>query len=131
MCSLVAMWRKKDVHDIEITSKMFTSCKTACCRYVIALEEAKKSRENEAANNNRKIISDEIDSVKRKWMEVDTYIQLLNKDMKECLDKGEASHDVTIFLKANALRKAISEKKETMGDSDEAIQKLEDDHKEK
>ena len=61
----------KDEHDIEITAKMVASCKTARSRYVIALEEAKKSRENEAANNKRKIIADEIDSVKRKRMEVD------------------------------------------------------------
>ena len=44
-------------------------------------------------------------------MEVDTCIQSLNKDMNECLDKGEASHDMTMFLKANAFRKAISRKK--------------------
>ena len=63
---------KKDIHDIEITTKMVTSCKTARSRYVIALEEAKKSRENEIVNNKRKLIADEIDSVKRKRMEVDT-----------------------------------------------------------
>ena len=57
---------KKDAHDIEITAKMVTSCKTAHSRYVIALEEAKKSRENEAASRKRKIIADEIETVKRK-----------------------------------------------------------------
>ena len=35
---------KKDAHDIEITAKMFTSCKAVCSRYVIALEKAKKPR---------------------------------------------------------------------------------------
>ena len=39
-----------------------------------------------------------------------TCIQSLNKDMNKCLDKGEASHDMTMFLKANAFRKTISEK---------------------
>ena len=32
-----------------------------------------------------------------KQMDVDTCVQSLNKDMKECLDKGEASHDMTLF----------------------------------
>jgi hypothetical protein len=122
---------KKDAHDIEITAKMVTSCKTARSRYIIALEEAKKSKENEAANNKRKIIADEIDSVKRKRMEVDTCIQSLNKDMNECLDKGETSHDIAMFLKANAFRKAISEKKSTMVNLDEAIKNLEEDLKKK
>ena len=53
---------------------MVTSCKTAISRYVIALEEAKKSRKSEAANNKRKIIADKIDSVKLKWMETDARV---------------------------------------------------------
>lgn len=39
-----------------------------------------------------------------------TCIQSLNKDMNKCLEKGEASHDMAMFLKANAFRKTISEK---------------------
>ena len=52
---------KKDYHDIETTAKMVSSCKTTCSKYVITCEEAKKSKENKAANNKRKIIADEID----------------------------------------------------------------------
>ena len=53
---------------LKKAAKMVTSCKTARSRYVIALEEVNKSRRNEAANNKRKIIAEEIDSVKRKRM---------------------------------------------------------------
>ena len=81
--------------------------------------------------NKRKIIAGEIDRVKRKRMEVDTCIQSLNKDMNECLDKGEASHDMTMFLKANACRKAISRKKAIISDLDEVIKKLEENLKKK
>lgn len=62
---------------------MITLCIAASSRYVIALKEAKKLRENEAANNKRKIIADQIDSVKREQMEVDTCIHSLNKDMND------------------------------------------------
>ena len=72
--------------------------------------------------NKRKIIAGEIDRVKRKRMEVDTCIQSLNK---------EASHDMTMFLKANAFRKAISRKKATISDLDEVIKKLEENLKKK
>ena len=122
---------KKDAHYIEITAKMVTSCKTARSGYVITLEETKRSRENEAANNNRKIIAEKIGRVKCKQMEVDICIQLLNKCMNECLDKGEASNDMAMFLKVNAFRKAISEKKGTMGKLDEAIKKLKEHLKKK
>ena len=81
--------------------------------------------------NKRKIIAGEIDRVKRKRMEVDTCIQSLNKDMNECLDKGEASHDMTMFLKANAFRKAISRKKAIISGLDEVIKKLEENLKKK
>ena len=64
-------------------------------------------------------------------MEVDRCIQSLNKDMNEFLDKGETSHDMAMFLKANAFSKAISEKKATMGDLNEVIKKLEEDLKKK
>ena len=100
----------KDAPDIEITAKMITSCKTACSRYVITVEKAKRSRENEAANNKRKII-DEIDKVKWKLMEVDICIQSLNRDMNESLGKCKASDDMAMFLKASAFGRAISEKK--------------------
>ena len=79
--------------------------------------------------NKRKIIAGEIDRVKRKRMEVDTCIQSLNKDMNECLDKGEASHDMTRFLNANAFRKDISRKKAIISDLDEVIKKLEENLK--
>ena len=100
---------KKDQHDIELTAQITASCKTACSRYVITLKGARKSRENEATNKKRKIIAVEIDGVKRKWMVVDTCSQSLNKDMNKYLDKGAASHDMAMFLKASAFRKAISE----------------------
>ena len=64
-------------------------------------------------------------------METDTFIQLLHKDMNECLDRCETNHNMAIFLKANAFRKAISEKKATTGNVDEAIKKLEKDLKKK
>ena len=51
--------------------------------------------------------------------------------MNECLDKGEASNDLALFLKTNPFRKSISEKKVTMGDLDEAIRKREANFKKK
>ena len=122
---------KKNVHDFEITAKMVTSCKTARSRYVMALEEAKNSRENEASNNKRKVITSEIDNVKRKRIEVDACIKSMTTDMNDCLDKGETNHDMAMLLKANAFRKSISEKKATMHDLDDAIKNLEEDLKKK
>ena len=49
--------------------------------------------------------------------------------MNECLDKSETSNDMALFVKANAFRKAISEKEVTIADLDEAIKKLEEDLK--
>ena len=85
----------------------------------------------QVCKNERKKIADQTDSVKCRRMEVHTSIQSLTKDMNKCLDKGEASHDMAMFLKANVFKKAISEKKATVSSLDEAIKKLEEDLKAK
>jgi len=46
-----------------------------------------------------------------KRVEVETCVQSLNNDMIACLDKGEANHDMTMYLKPSTFRKAIAEKK--------------------
>ena len=122
---------KKDIHEIEITNKMVTSCKSARSRYVTALEEAKESQKRDANNNKRKLITDEIENVKRKRMEVELCVKSLNKDINVCCDKGETNHDISMFLKANALRKAVTQKESTIADLDHAIQQLEEDLKKK
>ena len=83
----------------------------------------------QVCKNERKKIADQTDSVKCRRMEVYTSIQSLTKDMNKCLDKGEASHDMAMFLKANGFKKA--EKKATVSSLDEAIKKLEEDLKAK
>ena len=85
----------------------------------------------QVCKNKRKKIADQTDSVKRRRMEVDTSIQSLTKDMNKCLDKGQASHDMAMFLKANGFKKTVSEKKATVSNLDEAIKKLEEDYKTK
>ena len=64
---------RKNVHDIEITNKMLTSCKSVHSRYVIALEDAKQQSQVTEKETKRKLIKTEIAGVKHCHVEVVLY----------------------------------------------------------
>ena len=51
---------KKNIHNIEITNKMVTSCKSAHSRYLIALEDAKRQSQATEKETKHKLIKTEI-----------------------------------------------------------------------
>ena len=69
------------MHDIEITNKMLTSCKSAHSRYLIALEDAKRQSQVTEKETKRKLIKTEIAGVKRRLVEVMSCINLLEQDV--------------------------------------------------
>ena len=56
---------KKNTHDIEITNRMLTNCKSAHSRYLIALEDSKQQSQVTEKETKRKLIKTEMD-VKRR-----------------------------------------------------------------
>ena len=69
------------MHDIEITNKMLTSCKSAHSRYLIALEDAKRQSQVTEKETKRTLIKTEIADVKRRLVEVMSCINLLEQDV--------------------------------------------------
>ena len=61
----------------------------------------------------REMIQTEIRDVKR--------VVSLQKDVEKCCDEAEAKHDISLFLKSNALRKTIKEKEQDVKDLYSAI----------
>ena len=120
---------KKEVDEIEISKKMLISCKSAHSKYKFALEKNQKAKNDTEKERKRKMISDEIASVKKRRIEIQSCIALLNEDAESCCKEGEAKHDISFFLKANALKKTIKEKEELVQSLDDAIVKLEKDKK--
>ena len=88
---------KKEIHEIEIRNKMLLSCKSASSRYKLALEENQKAK-NDSQNERRQTITEEEENIKRRCMEVQTYIAMLNKDVNACCQEAEEKHEISFFL---------------------------------
>ena len=82
---------KKEVDEIKISKKMLLSCKSAHSKYKIALEENQKAKNDTEKERKRKMISDEIASVKKRRIEVQSCIALLNLDAESCCKEGKKS----------------------------------------
>ena len=76
------------------------------------------------------MITEEVENVKRRRMEVQSCIAMLNKDIDACCQEGEEKHEISYFLKANALRKTIQEQGDIVKTLDDAISNLEKKKKE-
>ena len=90
---------KKNMHGIEITNKMLTSCKSAHSRYLIVLEDAKRQSQVTEKETKRELIKTEIVDVKHCCVEVMSCITLLEQDVEKYRDNAEEKHDFLFFLK--------------------------------
>ena len=120
---------EKNMHDIEITNKMLTSCKRAYSRYLRTLEDANRQSQVTEKGTKRKLIKAEIADVKRHRVEVMSCITSLEQDVEKYCDEAEEKHDMSLFLKTNALRITIRDKKQVVKDLNFSISKLEEEVK--
>ena len=71
----------------------------------------------------------QIADVKCCHVEVMSCITLLKQDVEKYCDKAEEKHEISLFLKSNALRKTIKSKKQVVKGLDFSISKLEEEAK--
>jgi len=62
----------------------------------------------------RKAVDDEIQSLKRMKLELSTDIDSLTASADQLAEKAESSHDMSILLESNAMRKSCKEKTDEM-----------------
>ena len=120
---------KKEVHEIEIESKLILSCKAANSKYKIDLEDAASSSTNDEKCHKREIIHDEIEGVKRRKVEVEACFESLTKDFNTYYDRVEDESDISLLIKANVIRKSINSKQELIKNLDLAIKNSEKEKK--
>ena len=71
----------------------------------------------------------QIADVKCCHVEVMSCITLLKQDVEKYCDKAEEKHEMSLFLKSNALRKTIKGKKQVVKGLDFSISNLEEEAK--
>ena len=69
----------------------------------------------------RKAVDDEIQSLKRRKLELSTDIDCLTASADQLAEKAESSRDMSILVKSNAMRKACKEKTAEMTELDKQL----------
>ena len=75
------------------------------------------------------MVDDEIEGVKRRKVEIEAYVESLTNDVNTYYDRAENESDMSLLIKANAIRKSISSKQELIKKLDSAMKKLEEEKK--
>ena len=105
------------------------NCESAHSRYLKALEDAKRQSQFTEKETKHKLSKTEIADVKCCHVEVMSCITLLKQDVEKYCDQAEEKHEMSLFLKSNALRKTIKGKKQVVKGLDFSISKLEEEAK--
>ena len=116
----------KEVHEIEIESLLILSCKAAHSKYRIDLEDAASSSTNDEKSRKREMIHD---FNPRRKVEIEACVESLTKDVNNYYERTETESDMSLLIKANAIRESISSKQELVKNLDLAIKKLEEEKK--
>jgi len=66
-------------------------------------------------------VDDEIQSLKRRKLELSTDIDSLTASANQLAEKAESSHDTSILVKSNAMRKVCKEKTAEMTELDNQL----------
>ena len=112
------------VYEYHIPNDLVKSCKGALTPDIWQQWKVKKAEcEKTKKERKRKLIFDEIAEVKQSRESTESCTAALNKDIIKYSFEVEEKSDLTLLTKANALRKAITKKEQTLN---KAIEKLEE-----
>jgi len=101
-------------HTIEITQPMIKEFRSARQRYATHLEDENEKREKSDNERKSRLILDDIEKLKSRQVSLNKSIALLESESTDCMDKGEEKMDITLFVKANTLKRKTRELKEQL-----------------
>ena len=73
------------------------------------------------------MISQEIEKVKRKEQELQSFVDGLETKVEKCYDKAEKDHCIESMMEGNFLRNTVKEKKKLISDFALSFEELEED----
>ena len=112
------------VDEFVISNELLLNCKTACTKYKSALEDVIKAEVEDAKTKKRKLITEEIQDVKRRKLTLESCIKSLETETEKYYDSVETEYDLTTLTKANSFKKSAKEKKLTLVELANALIKL-------
>ena len=94
---------------IQITKKMQTDYKYAWTKYEIYLEQEKKKKSKIENDNQKSIISKEINGVKTVIIEKEKNCEFLEKESFLAMQDAEKKNDMSFVKRANSLKRSRDE----------------------
>ena len=112
------------LHEYVIPKELLLSCKQAHSRYEEARRKTNESETNNENQRKRKMKEDEMADIKRQKLSLERSIKSMQVDVDNYLTQAEEKN-ISCLVKANALRKIVREKENSVKDLEKAIEKLE------
>jgi predicted nucleic acid-binding Zn-ribbon protein len=116
-------------HNIQIDNKLQRSCLAASSRWVEELSKAKATKKLTALQERKNEIKEEIKVVRHQLLNLDPYIEKLEKQSYESFRKAGAEKDLAamkqLLEEGNDAREVIEKKKKTKLELENVIKTLE------
>lgn len=108
--------------SVPITKELRISVSAARNRYSAHIEAQKQEKLDDARHSKRRLINDEIDSMKKRKKELEAVVADLTGSADRYSEKAEQSNDITFVVKSNSLRRTAKTKAEELKNIIQLIQ---------
>ena len=121
------------VAEFPIKRELIQSCKAAHSRYCANLEQQKDVATKEVVSKKRKLLQEELASVKKKKIDLESVVTSLEKDVERFSREAEKKDNFVemkaMVTKRNAVMDAVECKRKTIKDLETISKKLDEDIK--
>lgn len=119
------------VTNISVGKDMLSHAKNARQRYRTYLEEEQQKKKQEAKGEKRKSLENDIESLKKRKLQLEKDVASLVKDADETAESAEESGNLSLISKSNAMRRHAKEKSKMVEDVEKQIQDKSEELKKK
>ena len=99
-------------HTVHITASLIKSFRSARQAYMIELDNAKKEKEKTEEEQKTMHITADIEKLNQKIKTAKKAIEMMEKEVTECMELAEKKNDLNYVKKANGLKRKSSETKQ-------------------
>ena len=105
---------KLKLQTIEINKDLFKSVKSTRSKWKVATEEKKQHQKKTDLENQKTLISKDIEQVKEKCDTLKKAINIMESEFVECIKQAELENNKTLVIKGNALKRKREETKQDL-----------------
>ena len=116
-------------HTIDINNAMIVSFKAARQKYQLYLEEIASKEKEKETNNRKAIIISEINEVQLKHDEIAKTCKMLDEEFVASVRDAEEKNDMSLVVKASAMKRRCEEKKVGVQELEKALAILQEKQK--